>query len=192
MRNKSFVKYFFSCSFLLASVLAGTRVALAVPPQQPSVINADSPKAIPGQYIIVFKPGTFQAAVAPKAAAKPSPRQDVLAAQETAKKLGGTILHTYTAALIGFSVKLPPEAVKAMLALPGVAYIEADQIVSLSTIQTGPPTGLDRIDRRLLPLNNTYTYSETGAGVNAYILDTGIRATHTDFGGRATGEIDRG
>src|SRR5262249_13997164 len=53
-----------------------------------------------------------------------------------------------------------------------------------------PPSGIDRIDRRLLPLNGTYRYSETGAGVNAYVIDSGIRATHSDFGGRASGAID--
>src|SRR5262249_3172191 len=80
-------------------------------------------------------------------------------------------------------------------ALPDVDYIEVDQLGSGDTLQPPnpagtPPSGIDRIDRRLLPLNGTYRYSETGAGVNAYVIDSGIRATHSDFGGRASGAID--
>jgi len=51
--------------------------------------------------------------------------------------------------------------------------------------QTNPPWGLDRIGQRDLPLNQTYSYTTNGTGVNAYIIDTGIRRTHTQFGGRA-------
>ncbi len=51
--------------------------------------------------------------------------------------------------------------------------------------QTNPPWGLDRIGQRSLPLNSTYSYTTTGAGVNVYVIDTGIRLTHTQFGGRA-------
>ena len=124
------------------------------------------------------------------------PVKQLLAAQETVRKLGGTVLYTYTSALIGFSAKLPPKALEAIRALPGVAYIEADQTVTLDTIQPpsppgNPPTGLQRIHRRLLPLQIPpfYTYSETGAGVNAYVIDTGIRVTHVEFGGRASGSF---
>lgn len=174
-----------ACSVVLAvQVLAGT--AIAQPVSQPTlapVHNEGAPNTIPGQYIVVFKPGTT--------------REAVLAAQNTVKRLGGTVGFTYTSALIGFSVKLPEGAVQALRELPGVAYIEADQKYSFDTIQppnppTNPPTGLDRIDRRLLdvlpdpPLNNTYTYSETGAGVHVYVIDSGIWVAHTDFGARAT------
>jgi subtilisin family serine protease len=51
--------------------------------------------------------------------------------------------------------------------------------------QSNPPWGLDRIDQRNRPLSGTYSYTSTGAGVNAYIIDTGIRRSHTQFGGRA-------
>ena len=50
--------------------------------------------------------------------------------------------------------------------------------------QSGPPWGLDRIDQRSLPLSGTYSYNGAGAGVTAYIVDSGIRADHVDFGGR--------
>lgn len=184
MRNKRVTQRIVASLVMLAGVLAGTMVVLSAqaPPQKVSVLNEGSPKAIPGQYIVVFKQYTAQGVSRTKVV-----RQDVLAAQEMVKKLDGRILFTYTSALVGFSAKLPPKALEAVRAMPGVAYIEADQKITLDTIETNPPAGLDRIDRRLLPLNNTYTYSETGLNVNAYVIDTGIRVTHTEFGGRATG-----
>lgn len=155
--------------------------AAAPEPTLAPLINESAPNRIPGQYIVVFKQGVA--------------RDAVLNAQERIKGLGGTIGHTYTSAVSGFSVKLPPEALNALRALPDVAYIEVDQVGDLNTIQppnppTAPPTGIDRIDRRLLPLNNTYTYSETGAGVHVYVIDTGIRASHTEFGGRVSGGVN--
>jgi subtilisin family serine protease len=179
-----------ACAAVLAvQVLAGT--AVAQPTSQPTlapVHNEGVPSQLQGQYIVVFNPGTT--------------RNVVAAAQARVKALGGTVMYTYTSSLIGFSVKLPAEtgptaerAVQALRALPGVAYIEADQRVTPDTIQppsppTNPPTGLDRIDRRLLPLNNTYTYSETGAGVHVYVIDSGIWIAHKDFAGRASVAFD--
>jgi len=129
-------------------------------------------RALQDQFIVVFKAGTSNA--------------QVRAAQKNATRNGGTIGFTYTKALVGFSAKLPQAALDAMRADPNVDYIDADQVVSLDTIQLSPPTGLDRTSERLLALDNRYTYSETGTGVHAYVIDTGIRATHTDLGGRAT------
>jgi subtilisin family serine protease len=68
---------------------------------------------------------------------------------------------------------------------PRVKFVEEDSIVEASVSQSNPPWGLDRVGQRDLPLNQTYSYTTTGSGVNVYIIDTGIRRTHTQFGGRA-------
>ena len=62
--------------------------------------------------------------------------------------------------------------------------------MTISATQTPATWGLDRIDQRNLPLSNSYTYDFTGAGVKAYILDTGMRLTHVDYGGRAISGFD--
>jgi subtilisin family serine protease len=93
----------------------------------------------------------------------------------------------------GFAVSLPETAADAFLEAmnnnPNVDRVEVDRPVTLSQItQSAATWGLDRVDQRALPLNTTYTYTQTGRGVRAYVIDTGIRATHTDFSGRmATG-----
>jgi subtilisin family serine protease len=100
---------------------------------------------------------------------------------------GGTLLFTYRHALRGFAARLPASAVEALRQNPVVAYIEPDAEVQLFDTQTSPPAwGIDRIDQRDLPLSASYTYANNGAGVNAYVLDTGVRLTHSDFGGRAS------
>jgi Subtilase family/Peptidase inhibitor I9 len=138
--------------------------------------------AIPNRYIVVMKPGVSREAMG-----------DI---RQRITGIGGKVVHVYTSALNGFSVEISPEGLQALRAWPGVDYIEVDQLGSGNgALQPpnpagAPPSGIDRIDRRLTPLNGTYSYSETGAGVNAYIIDSGIRATHSDFGGRASGAID--
>jgi subtilisin family serine protease len=100
---------------------------------------------------------------------------------------GGTLHFTYRHALRGFAARLPAPAVEALRRNPVVAYIEPDAEVQLFDTQNNPPAwGVDRIDQRDLPLTASYTYANNGSGVNAYILDTGVRLTHSDFGGRAS------
>jgi subtilisin family serine protease len=96
----------------------------------------------------------------------------------------------YKHALKGFAGKLSPAAVQALRNDPRVAYIEQDQMAHIFATQLNPTWGLDRIDQRALPLDNSYTYNQTGAGVDVYCIDTGIRFTHVDFGGRAVTGYD--
>jgi subtilisin family serine protease len=111
-------------------------------------------------------------------------------AEQHAARFGGTISHVYSHALKGYSVTLPSAAAPALAQAPGVAYVEPDGVVTADTTQSGATWGIDRIDQRSLPLSGTYTYTATGSGVTAYIIDTGIRFTHTQFGGRAVKGVD--
>ncbi|MBY0574604.1 MAG: S8 family serine peptidase [Undibacterium sp.] len=137
------------------------------------LVSKSAQLAIPDQYILVFKEG--------------SDANVIKAGQAQAQSLGARIGFTYTRSLQGFSVIAPASSVERLRAIAGVAYIEQDSKMSIDVVQTSPPTGLDRTSERLLALDNRYTYSETGTGVHAYVIDTGIRSTHTQFGGRATG-----
>ena len=91
----------------------------------------------------------------------------------------------YAHAISGFAAEMTEEEAIALSEDPDVRFVEEDSVVEAVTTQTNATWGLDRIDQTDRPLNGTYTYTSTGAGVNAYIIDTGIRRTHTQFGGRA-------
>lgn len=137
-----------------------------------AALSATSSSVIPDHYIVVFR-GSVR-----------DPRTQAAA---LAARHGATVGHTYASALRGFSAVIPASAVAALTADPSVEYVEPDQVARIVTVQTPATWGLDRVDQRDLPLNNSYTYNVTGAGVNVYIIDTGIRTTHTEFGGRAVG-----
>jgi subtilisin family serine protease len=114
-----------------------------------------------------------------------APKTFVTSASEKVTALGGSIHQTYRHAVRGFAATLSPSAVAQLRTDPNVAYIEADSTVTVTATQTNPPWGLDRIDQRNRPLSRSYTYNTTGSGVTSYIIDTGIRASHQQFGGRA-------
>jgi len=97
----------------------------------------------------------------------------------------GAVTRRFDHALNGFAAFMTEQQAEALAADSRVAFVEEDALVETMTTQNNPPWGLDRISQRDLPLNHVYTYTTTGAGVNAYIIDTGIRRTHTQFGGRA-------
>jgi len=105
-------------------------------------------------------------------------------------RFGARVSHVYSHALKGYSATLP-EALVAVLALDArVLSVEPDGIMRADTTQSGATWGIDRIDQPSLPLSGTFSYTNTGAGVKVYIIDTGLRFTHTQFGGRATSGVD--
>jgi subtilisin family serine protease len=101
-----------------------------------------------------------------------------------AARYGGRVGHFYEHALSGFSLCVPEAGARALANEPNVDLVEQDQIMSANVAQTPATWGIDRIDQRNLPLDNSYTHNFTGAGVHAYIIDTGIRATHQELAGR--------
>ncbi|HEX6871721.1 MAG TPA: S8 family serine peptidase [Micromonosporaceae bacterium] len=142
------------------------------------ILYAGSPTAVADSYIVVL-PDTVAVA-------------DVTTtAQGLANRYGGAVVRTYQHALRGFELRTSAAAAARLAADAAVKYVEQNRTVSLAGTQSPTPSwGLDRIDQRNLPLDNSYTYPNTGSGVRAYIIDTGIRFSHSDFGGRAVSGFD--
>ena len=111
-------------------------------------------------------------------------------ASELATTHRGKLKHVYQNALNGFAVEMTPEQAEALSQDFRVKYVEEDGAVTADATQSNPPWGLDRIDHRNRPLNAIYTFNWTGSGVRAYIIDTGIRTSHSQFGGRASNVFD--
>ncbi|MGW5050303.1 S8 family serine peptidase [Actinokineospora sp. NPDC004072] len=154
---------------LVAALAAGALTAAVVPSAsaQGQILGAGAPDAIEGSYLVVLK-GT-------------SGKQSVI------DRHRARVTHDYSRVLTGFAAKMSEADARRAAADPRVAYVEQDRVVRAVGTQPNPPSwGLDRIDQRDLPLNSSYTYPNDGSGVTAYIIDTGIRTTHSDFGGRAS------
>jgi subtilisin family serine protease len=142
-------------------------------------------KPVKDQYIVVLRNDTSE--------------RDVKAlARDLALTYSGAPKHIYKHAIKGFSIQMSEAAAVALSQDPQVAYVEEDAEVELATTQTNVPSwGLDRIDQHDLPPSTTYHYSnaQTGAGVNVYVLDSGIKTLHTEFkkttgGWRVSNDVD--
>ncbi len=141
--------------------------------------------------ILVFAPaGTAEPSFRFIVVLDDSAGQAAPVAAEHAARFGGEVHFVYEHALKGYSISTPSDLVAALAGDPRVAHVELDGVMTADTTQTGATWGIDRIDQRQLPLSGTFTYTNTGAGVTAYIIDTGIRFSHTQFGGRAVTGTD--
>lgn len=157
---------------LLVACAESTAPPDTAPPDQ------QSPGQIPGRYIVVLKPNA------------PGTAQLMSAVQEAPGLAGATVDYTYSRTITGFAGAFTDAAIAQLRTDPRVDFIEPDQVMYAIVTQNNATWGLDRTDQRALPLSTTYTYTSTGSGVRAYIIDTGILLAHTDFGGRAVTGFD--
>ncbi len=147
-------------------------VASAPTAAEPAPLRSAAPgRAVEGRYVVVLHPGADPRSVAAVAGVDPG--------------------FVYTAALVGFAAELNAGQLTALRHNPAVEYVEQDQEMAVQATQSPAPWGLDRIDQRSLPLSNSYTYTSLGAGVRAYIIDSGIKTGLTaQFGSRVQNVYD--
>ncbi|MEU9554052.1 S8 family peptidase [Streptomyces fumanus] len=160
-----------------AAALTGglTAIPAQAAPAEGTVIAAGSPTAVKDSYIVTLKKGAGLKASS-------------AAGKNLVREYGGTVKKTFGSALNGYTATLSAAEARRLAADPSVASVEQDQRVRLTdTTQTNAPWGLDRIDQTSLPLSGTYTYPDSaGSGVTAYVIDTGVRITHSQISGRAS------
>jgi aqualysin 1 len=170
-----FSKFWFAFVVLVIVVVSGQPVFAAS--HLAAVHKGNPAHTIPNRYIIVFK--------------DTAPDQVVDAALVNAMSEISVVEHfRYKSAMKGFAATLNDKALELLRQNPNVDYVEEDQEIRIDTTQSSPGWGLDRLDQHKLPLSSTFHYSKTGKGVTAYIIDTGIYISHSDFGGRAVVGVD--
>jgi len=158
---------------------------------------ADISRVIPDQYIVVYKKasvdqmamtlsGGRMAGMDRRARANMRAMAVGQMTTDMTNKFKAKALRKYGHALGGFSVKMKEDALAAMIQDPRVELIEADQLMTATAVQSNATWGLDRIDETDLPLDGFYEYNFDGTGVDAYIVDTGVLASHSQFNGRVT------
>ena len=168
-----------STSTLAASAILALAFFSNPTPARAEILSVERP--ISGRYIVVLKDGVVRTANDARSFA---PTLEELSGDLT-RLHGGQAEKRYAAALSGFSFAGSAAAAEALARDPRVAYVSEDGLVELASAQTPVPSwGLDRIDQRDSALDDTYTYETDGTGIDVYIIDTGIRSTHNDFGAR--------
>lgn len=137
-----------------------------------AALTASTDGSIPGNYIVVADWSADVGAIVAQYGIRPQ--------------------HVYEQLLNGFAAPMPDDVVTALSGDPRILRISVQRQMSTNetVTQSGATWGLDRIDQRSLPRDSMYTYDNTGAGVAAYIIDTGIRYSHQEFEGRAVRGFD--
>jgi len=159
-------------------------------------VNAN--RAIPNQYIVVYKDEYIQKKARSMAGVRSLGRLNASVASDfraqavsemtksMTSKHNMRVTKTFGHALGGFAAKMNDRTLATFIRDESVDFIEQDQIMTATAIQNNATWGLDRIDEADLPLDGFYEFNFDGSGVDAYVIDTGIRATHNQFGGRVT------
>lgn len=166
---------------LLLSPFAISAQRTTLSPQQAKFRKM--PNAVLNSYIVVLN----DVAVSQNATANFRRAQVSAVADSFAQQHGGRVRFIYETALFGFTIELPNEAAAVAISRnPRVKYVEEDARGQIVDTQVNPPWNLDRIDQESPSLDGLYVFNANGSGVTAYVIDTGIRSTHTQFGGRAS------
>jgi subtilisin family serine protease len=157
----------------VAGMSALTAPTAGAAPAEGVVVGADAEGAVAGSYLVMLDAKTDKKALA--------------------KSYGGELKRDYSAAVDGFSASgLTETEAKRLAADPAVAKVVQNKRFHADATQDDPPSwGLDRVDQADTAGDRKYTYPDSaGEGVTAYIIDTGVRVTHKDFGGRAVSGFD--
>jgi subtilisin family serine protease len=174
-------KFFAISSILLTFVFAGNFVPQHSAAKGSKFFRAEN--AVPGRYIVVLN----SAATLSK---YESAANVEAVSYELAGEYNASVDKVYDSAINGFAAAMDESSAMNMSVDSRVAWVEEDAIAYAQAVQSGATWGLDRLDQRALPLSSSFQYSTTGSGVHAYIIDSGIRVTHQDFGGRASVAAD--
>ncbi|WP_026360023.1 S8 family peptidase [Amycolatopsis nigrescens] len=170
------------------SVAAATMATVPAQAQEGQIRAANSVESVAGSYIVVLKDGALKGVAATVNQVKAEVQS---VAQGLAGQYGAQVTRTFGAALHGFTINASEAQAKRLAANGQVAYVVQNQRVHASDKQENPPSwGLDRVDQKDLPLDKGYTYAGKAENVTAYVIDTGVRATHESFAGRVSGGKD--